>query len=244
MSLTLPYVIVLLGFCWLLLITIYPIKTKKIKLDIAGSWLKNRKAYIVYITFGLTILLWLTDFIHGMNSYIVAMIPVAVFSALDIINKNDLKNISWDVLWLVSGGIALGLGPEATRLAERLIAVIPFDSFSPLVIIGLVSMVAMIMANFMSNTATANLLLPLVAALGVSLSSLEAFGGNQMLILAVTISCSMGMALPISTPPNALAFATGTIEQKHMAKPGVIIAIVGMLLNYALMYILHLIGMF
>ncbi|MEP0365557.1 MAG: SLC13 family permease [Cyclobacteriaceae bacterium] len=244
MGMTVPYVIILLLFSWFLLIMFYPVKTEKIKLEIKGSWLKNTKAYIVYATFGLTILLWLTDFIHGMNSYIVAMIPVAVFSALGIINKSDLKNISWDVLWLVSGGIALGLGLEVSGLAERLIEIIPFDSYSPLIIVLMVTVVAMVMANFMSHTATSNLLLPLVAALGVSLSSLEAFGGNQMLIVAVTISCSMSMALPISTPPNALAFATGTLETRHMAKPGVIIALVGILLNYALMYLLSVIGFF
>lgn len=244
MSFAIPYVIVLLAITWALLLLFYPITTKKIKLDIKGSWLKNRKAYIVYITFALTILLWLTDSIHGMNSYIVAMLPVAVFSALDIINKNDLKNISWDVLWLVSGGIALGLALEGSGLAERLISVIPFDSYSPIVIILLVTVVAMLMANFMSHTATANLLLPLVAALGTSLSSLDDFGGNQMVILAVTISCSISMALPISTPPNALAFATGTIETKNMAKAGVLISIFGLLINYALMYILNIVGFF
>lgn len=244
MAMAVPYVILLLGITWLLLIMFYPTKTPKIKLTITGSWLRNRKAYIVYTTFALTILLWLTDFIHGMNSYVVAMVPVAVFSALDIINKNDLKNISWDVLWLVSGGIALGLGLEASGLAARIVGIIPFDSFSPIVIIISVTMVAMLMANFMSNTATANLLLPLVAAMGVSLSSLEAFGGNQMIIIAVTISCSMGMALPISTPPNALAFASGTFESRDMAKPGVMIALIGLLLNYGLMYFLGLIGFF
>lgn len=244
MAMTMPYVIILLVIVWLLLMVLYPIKTEQIKLSIQGSWLKNRKAYIVYATFAVTIFLWLTDFLHGMNAYIVAMVPVAVFSAFDIINKNDLKNISWDVLWLVSGGIALGLAMEASGLAQRIVEVIPFGTFSPLVIIASVTLVAMLMANFMSNTATANLLLPLVAAMGVSLSSLEAFGGNQMIILAVTISCSMGMALPISTPPNALAFATGTIQSKEMAKPGVIIALIGILLNYALMYLLSILGIF
>ncbi len=244
MVMALPFVVVLLLIAWLLLLAIYPIKTEKIKLTIQGSWLKNRKAYIVYITFALTILMWLTDFVHGMNSYIVAMIPVAVFSAFDIINKNDLKNISWDVLWLVSGGIALGLALEASGLAERLVQTIPFGTFSPLLIISSITIVAMVMANFMSNTATANLLLPLVAALGISLSSLDAFGGNKMIIIAVTISCSMGMALPISTPPNALAFATGAIESKNMAKPGVIIALIGILLNYLLMYLLGIVGFF
>ncbi len=244
MSFAVPYVVILLFVAWGVLLVFFPIKTDKIKLNIKGSWLKNRKAYIVYATFALTIILWLTDFLHGMNSYIVAMLPVAVFSALDIINKNDLKNISWDVLWLVSGGIALGLGLEGSGLAERLISVIPFDTYSPMVIILLVTVVAMMMANFMSHTATANLLLPLVAALGTSLSSLEAFGGNKMIILVVTVSCSISMALPISTPPNALAFATGGVETKHMAKSGIIVTIIGLLLNYLTMYVLNIIGFF
>lgn len=239
-----PYVILLLFVGWLILVLLYPVKTEKIKLTIKSEWMKSTKAYIVYVTFAGTILLWLTDFIHGMNSYVVAMIPVAIFSSLGIINKSDLKNISWDVLWLVSGGIALGMGLEVSGLAERLINTIPFETLSPVLIIVLVTVVAVVMANFMSNTATANLLLPLVAALGVSLSSLVDLGGSQMIIVAVTISCSMGMALPISTPPNALAYATGTIETSQMAKPGVVIAIVGLLMNYALMYILNLIGFF
>ena len=244
MAMALPYVIILLLFAWVLLLLFYPISTPKIKLTITGSWLKNRKAYIVYATFGLTILLWLTDFIHGMNSYTVAMVPVAVFSAFGIINKNDLKNISWDVLWLVSGGIALGLALEASGLAERLVNTIPFGTFSPLIIIVSVTVIAMLMANFMSHTATSNLILPLVAALGTSIMSLGPLGGNKMIVLATTISCSMSMALPISTPPNALAFATGTLETKQMAKPGVIIAIVGLILNYVLMYVLDIIGFF
>lgn len=244
MTFAVPYAVILLFVGWLLLLLFYPIKTEKIQLSIKGTWLKNTKAYIVYITFALTILLWLTDFIHGMNAYVVAMIPVAVFSSLGIITKNDLKNISWDVLWLVSGGIALGLALDLSGLAERLIGAIPFDSLSPIMIIGLITIVAALMANFMSNTATANLLLPLVAALGISLSGMEAFGGSQMMIIAVTISCSMGMALPISTPPNALAFATGSIETSQMAKPGVVIAIIGLSMNYALMYLLNLLGFF
>jgi solute carrier family 13 (sodium-dependent dicarboxylate transporter), member 2/3/5 len=239
-----PYVIIVLAISWFILIYLYPVKTEKIKLSIEGTWMKSTKAYIVYITFIGTILLWLTDFAHGMNSYIVAMIPVAVFSSLGIINKSDLKNISWDVLWLVSGGIALGLSMETSGLAERLIAAIPFGDFSPFLIVILATLVATLMANFMSHTAGANLLLPLVATLGISLSGLAEFGGMQMIILAVTISCSLGMALPISTPPNALAFATGTIETKQMAKPGIIIGIIGLLINYALMYILNLAGYF
>jgi sodium-dependent dicarboxylate transporter 2/3/5 len=172
------------------------------------------------------------------------MIPVAVFSMFGIINKQDLKNISWDVLWLVSGGIALGLALDSSGLAARLINAIPFGTLPALLIILAVTVVAMIMANFMSNTATANLLLPLVAALGMSIDSLNAFGGGQMIILGVTFACSMGMALPISTPPNALAFGTGQIETRDMAKPGVIVAIVGLLLTYGLLFLMNSMNFF
>ncbi len=239
-----PFVVFLLLVGWFILMMLYPVQTPQIKLNIKGKFLKNSKAYIVYATFAGTIVLWLTDFLHGMNSYIVAMVPVAVFSATGIINKNDLKTVSWDVLWLVSGGIALGLALDKSGLASRVISAIPFDSLSPLIIVLVVSLVAAVMANFMSNTATANLLLPLVAALGTSMTSLEVFGGTQMIIIATTIACSMGMALPISTPPNALAFGTGIFQTKEMAKPGVVIAIIGLTFCYLLMFILNITGFF
>ena len=112
-----------------MLIALYPVQTEKIELNIRGKFLKNRQAYVVYATFAVTILLWLTDFLHGMNSYVVAMLPVAIFSATGIINTNDLKGISWDVLWLVSGGIALGLALDKSGLATRVIASIPLKDF-------------------------------------------------------------------------------------------------------------------
>lgn len=244
MSFAVPYVAILLIIGWLVLAFFYPIKTEKIQLDIKGKFLQNTQAYIVYSTFVLTILLWLTDFIHGMNAYIVAMIPVTVFSITGIINKKDLQNISWDVLWLVSGGIALGLALDLTGLADRLINSISFESFPALVIVGAASLIAALMANFMSNTATANLLLPLIAVVGTTVSSLLDIGGSQMVIIATTIACSMGMALPISTPPNALAFGTGILTTRDMAKPGIAIAIIGLLLSYGLIFLMNLTSFF
>lgn len=244
MGFGIPFVIILLLFSWVLLAVLFPIETKEINLDIKGKFLKSQKAIIVYFTFSITILLWLTDFIHGMNSYVVALIPVAVFSALSIINKEDLKKLSWDVLWLVSGGIALGIALEKSGLALTAVESIPFENFPPLLIVVAASILALTMANFMSNTATANLLLPIIAALGTSLSSLDDFGGNQMLILAVTFAASMGMALPISTPPNALAHATGLIQTNQMTKVGLIVGLSGVLLTYLMLYIMNLINFF
>ncbi|WP_413692782.1 anion permease [Psychromonas sp. KJ10-2] len=94
----------------------------------------------------------------------------------------------------------------------------------------------------MSNTATANLLMPMMATLGVSMSSLAPLGGEVTLLLVVTFASSLGMALPISTPPNALAHATGHIKTKEMAKVGVIIGITGVLLSFVTVWIVNLFG--
>lgn len=237
-----PFVIVLVLVGWGLLLRFFPPATRDIELKIEGTFLKSSKAYIVYITFAVTVLLWLTDFVHGMNSYVVAMIPVAVFISTGVINKEDLKKMSWDVLWLVSGGIALGLAIEKTGLAQSLVSSIPFDSLPAIIILILAAGIALLMANFMSNTATANLLLPIMAALGTSVAGLADMGGVKTIVLAVTLSVSMGMALPISTPPNALAHATGNIESSHLAKSGVAMGIIGVTLVFVLIFLLRLVN--
>ena len=238
MSFAMPFVVVMLLIAWLLLINLFPASCKDINLNIKGKFLKTSKAFIVYITFVVTILLWLTGGWHGMNSYVVALIPVAVFSMFKIITKEDLKKISWDVLWLVSGGIALGLALEQSGLAVNAVNSIPFSQFHPLLLISGASLLCLLMANFMSNTATANLLLPLAAALGSSMHSLLPYGGEVILILAVTFAASLGMSLPVSTPPNALAYASGHIASKQMAKVGIIIGTIGLLLTYVMLYLL------
>lgn len=241
MSFGVPYVLVMLIFAWFLLKTLFKTETKSIELTIKASLIKNRKATIVYVTFIGTILLWLTDFIHGMNSYVVAMVPVGVFISTGIITNKDLKTINWDVLWLVSGGIALGLAMDKSGLAKHLVESIPFENLSPVVIIAGASFAMLIMANFMSNTATANLILPILAALGTSVSYFEGTG-IITLIIASTISASLGMALPISTPPNALAHGTGAITTPNMAKVGIIIGIVGILFAFLTVYVLNILG--
>ena len=242
MSFALPYVLVLLVFAWVLLCVMYPSKRSVLEVDMKGRFLTHKKAWVVYITSSLTIVLWLTDFWHGMNAYVVAMIPVAIFSAARIITSEDLKLISWEVLWLVAGGIALGQGLENSGLAARLVAQIPFHVLSPVWVVGLATLVAVFMATLMSNTATANLLLPMIAALGTGLAGLNNLGGEAMLIVVVTLSCSLAMALPVSTPPNAMAHATSAIRTEDMFRTGIVVGAVGLVLAYVLMFVLNGIG--
>ncbi len=244
MSFGVPFVAVLLLGIWALLLTMYPAKTPALELKFKTRFLRTPKAYIVYGTFVMTLLLWLTDFWHGMNSYVVALIPVAVFLSFGIIGKEDLKGMSWDVLWLVAGGIALGLALEKSGLVDRLVTLIPFSGLPVYAVMIVAAFIGLLMANFMSNTGTANLLLPIVAALGTSGLALEAVGGLGGLVLAVTLSISLGMSLPISTPPNALAHATGEIHTPDMSRAGVIISLAGMAVVLLTVEVLHWTGFF
>lgn len=246
MAFGIPYVIILILLSWALLLFLFPIKKQSMELNVGGKFLKTPKAIIVYITFAVTVALWvLGKDIVGMDSNVVAMIPMAVFAITQVITKNDLKEMSWDVLWLVAGGFALGLELQQTGLAKNLIGAIPFETWSPFALMIGAGVICLFMANFMSHTATASLLIPIIAVVGMNVgSNLDGLGGVIALIVSVAFASSLGMSLPISTPPNALAHATGMVDTKGMAKTGVVIGVVGMVLTYAMMILLANLNVF
>ena len=234
-----PYMLIMLAFSWLMLYLLFPSGKKSVTLAIESAFDKSPRAIIAYVVFALTVILWMLGDLHGMNANVVAMIPLFIYTMTGVVTKKDLQTISWDVLWLLSGGIALGLALDKTGLAARMVSSIPFGSFSPFIVLLAASGLALVMANLMSHTATANLLLPLMAALAPGLGGLEAFGGPVGLLIAVTFACSLGMSLPISTPPNALAMATGTVETRDMAKIGVVVGIVGLFFSFFWLFLMN-----
>lgn len=239
-----PFVLILLLIAWWVLTILFPFNTPKLELKFKVRFLKTTKAWIVYAGFFITLILWLTDFAHGMNSYVVAMIPVALFLVFGIIGKEDLKTISWDVLWLVAGGIALGMAMDKTGLASRLVTLIPFAQWSAWGVLVVAAFVGLLMANFMSHTGTANLLLPVIAALSASGIEMGAVGGAAGLLLGVTMCVSLGMSMPISSPPNALAHAGGQINTRDMAKAGILVGLLGFVLVLITISVLTAIGFF
>ncbi|MEO1236267.1 MAG: SLC13 family permease [Planctomycetota bacterium] len=245
MGFGLPFVVVLLVLAWLLLLLMFRPSKPRLEVEFRGRWMRSGQAWVVYVTSAATIGLWLTGgTVHGMTSHTVALIPVAVFCCTGIMTSQDLKGLSWDVLWLVAGGFALGLALSETGLSGALVESIPFETLPALLIVGIAVVLTYLMATFMSNTAAANLVLPIMAALGASLSSLAPLGGQMMLILVVTFSASLAMTMPISTPPNAMAYATGWIKTGHMAKAGTAVGLLGLGLTAAMAVLMNLLGFF
>ena len=211
-----PLVAVLLFIAWFLLKTMFPFTQKEIELHIEGETKTDWRTYVVYVTFAVTVLLWMFDKYTGVNSNVVAMLPVGVFCTCGIITRRDLEEINWAVLWMVAGGFALGLALQDSNLA----------------------------AHIISTIATANLLFPILALAGLSTSStLAPYGGVSTLLIGVALSSSVAMVLPISTPPNALAHATGLIEQKQMMRVGLIMGVIGLLLGYVLLFFIGRYGL-
>lgn len=234
-----PFVIIMVLIAWALLLFFFPFGTKEITIEIPKKETKRTwRTYVAWITFALTIILWMTEQWTGLNANVVALIPLVVYTATGVFTAEDVKEINWTVLWLVAGGFALGYALNDTGLAKTLISSIDFGSMSVALVFVVAGFVCYFLSNFISNSATAALLLPIMVAMGRGLmesTNAEAFahlGGQPALIAFVAMSASLAMLLPISTPPNALASSTGMVKTNDMVKVGIIIGAIGLALGY------------
>jgi len=234
-----PFVVIMILIAWVLLLLFFPFKAKQIKIEIPQTDRKTSwKDYVAWITFGVTIALWMTEKWTGLNSNVVALIPLAVYTATGIFEEKDIKDINWSVLWLVAGGFALGTDLEGTGLAKAMIESIDFGSMSIVVVFVVAGLICYFLSNFISNSATAALLIPIMVAMGKGLlasdnaAAFAAFGGQHGLAIFVAVCASLAMLLPISTPPNALASSTGLVKTKDMAKVGIIVGVIGLVLAF------------
>ncbi len=236
-----PFVIIMILFAWILLRWFFPFKSKEIVIDIPKKEVKKDwKLYTVWIVFFATILLWVTEGLTKINANVVALIPLAVFTCTGLFTKEDIKEIDWSVLWLVAGGFALGTALNGTGLAKVLITAIPFDAMSVVLVFAIGAGVCFLLSNFISNSATAALLIPILIVVAQAMADpaaannelFMALGGTKAMVIFVATAASLAMCLPISTPPNAIAFSTGLIKTADMAKCGIIIGLAGLVFAF------------
>ncbi len=240
-----PLVILLLFISWRLILKLYPFTQKSIDLEIDGNIAHGWRMWVVTGTFIITILMWLLDRITGVDANTVALIPIGIFALTGVITAKDLQKIDWSVIWMVAGGFALGLGMNASGLADRAIESIPFGSFSPILILLMSGLICYFLSNFISNTATAALLVPILAVVCTGMGDkLSSIGGTPTVIIGIALAASSAMCLPISTPPNAIAYSTGLVEQKDMLKAGLLVGVISMVLGYSMLYFLGRAGFF
>ena len=244
MAVMVPLVIVLLIIAWFLLRKLFPFSQKTIELHIEGDVKHNWRSVVVGATFFVTIVLWIFGKQIGINANTVAMLPIAVFAFSGVISAKDLQQIDWDVIWMVAGGFALGLAMNGTGLAKVAVESIPFGSWSPIVILIISGLVCYFLSNFISNTATAALLIPILSVVCSGMGDkLNIIGGDPTILVGIAVAASAAMSLPISTPPNAIAYSTGLINQKDMAKTGIIVGVTTLALGFCMLIVLGKCGL-
>lgn len=222
MAMALPLMLPLLLAAWWVLTRRFVAADTPLHIDLDADFDRSPAAILFYLIAGATLLLWLTEPLHRIPSSTVGFFPVVALLATQVMGAEDLRRLQWPVLWLVAGGLALGAGIGHSGLDRWLIALIAWERLPPSLFLLLIVLISIGLSTVISNSATANLVIPLALSLAVGLQLDPAEVG-----VMVALACSLAMALPISTPPNAVAYATGEVPTSAMLSTGLMIGTLG-----------------
>lgn len=184
----------------------------------------------------------LTDLVPGLTDAGIAIIGgIALFilpgrtagstATRPLLTWREARELPWDVLLLFGGGLSLAAAMESSGLATRIgmwmggLEGLPL----PVVLIG-IAVVTVIVSELASNAATASMGMPIAVALGAALGQ-----PPLLMMLSIGLAASVGYALPMATPPNAIVFGSGVLTVRQMARAGLaldgiaILVVVGVL---------------
>lgn len=225
MAAALPMTLITLFVSWFFIAQRYIPANARFEVNTSATFSRDRNAIIFYVVAAATILLWMTETFHGVSSNTVGFLPVVALMVTGVMTGDDVKKLDWPVLWLVSGGIALGKGVGETGLDKFLLGSINWAAIPAIALLFVLAVVGFAVSNVISHSASANLLIPMGIGLATTIASSEA-----QVAIVLALGCSLGMCLPISTPPNAIAYATGTTPTREMAITGIVVGITGVAL--------------
>ncbi|MBI2233258.1 MAG: DASS family sodium-coupled anion symporter [Candidatus Aenigmarchaeota archaeon] len=221
-----PFMLILLVFCWAILVLLYKPEKRNIStLEKAPQINRNQKK--VLVIFLLTIILWLSEPLHGISSSVVAIVPIILFYFAGLLEAEDFTRIDWPTLLLVGGGLALGFGIHQSALDSSFASILSnvVSGQSILALLLFLGFFGILMTVVVSNTTAAAVYLPIIVALA---STLGADTTNIVVVAAMGVS--LDFMFPFGTPPTAIAYGTKFVNMKDIAKAGIVIAFIGLLL--------------
>ena len=145
----------------------------------------------------------------------------------------DTSKLPWGILILFGGGLALAGGLKTARLIDLIgNTIAQQEGLSIFIITTLLIFVMLFMTELMSNVALVNIFVPVVAgiAIGLQVPILQ-------IVIPVTLAASCAFMLPMATPPNAIVFASGHIKVFEMAKVGIVLNIISIMLLVGITYL-------
>ncbi len=194
----------------------------------------------VLIIFGVIVSLWIFRTLInnlipnlGLSDTIISILGAIALFAIPhnlktgdfILEWTDTQKLAWGILILFGGGLSLAKGMSATGIVSLVATSISESNISILLMASLLILLMLFMTELMSNVALVSVLAPVVAgiALGLDIPLLH-------LLIPVTIASSCAFMLPMATPPNAIVFASGYIKVSQMARVGVFINLIAVVL--------------
>ncbi len=218
-----PGVVIMLALAWAVLLLFYWKQRDRLpELQQQVFITRDRPFWITVAIVLVTVVGWMSTGSHGLSSGTISMVPLIVFFGTGVLDTQDLRSMPWDVLLMMGGGLCLGVVIDSSGLANWMVQQMPIAGLSTFALTVVFGSVACLMSSLMSNTATANLLLPIIVGMSINSAS--------PLMIGTAFGCSLAMPLPISTPPNAMAFSSEQISVMDMVKPGMIITLTGVAL--------------
>jgi sodium-dependent dicarboxylate transporter 2/3/5 len=220
-----PVALVLVFLAWLYLVKRHPTTISEINLDLdtlEEPELPGKRDRLIVASISITtVALWMTTPLHGIHVAAISLIPIVGLTMTQVLGAAQVRGLPWDTLMLVAGGLSLGSAVVDTGLAERLASGLEFLTVlnADVLVFAVLAMLTVLLSNFMSNTATVSVVLPVAVAL---------MPGRELemcLILGLSASCAL--LLPVSTPPNAVAFSTGKLQTKDLRPGGLLIGVLG-----------------
>ncbi len=248
MTFGLPFTIVMVGLCYLVLVKwMFPCNhiqfsssANLISEEIKKLGPISKEEKRVLTIFAITVFLWVTRTIINkffpdlklsdtaislLGAIALFTIPMSFKKGTFILNWNDTEKLAWGILLLFGGGLALAKGMDASGLVDVITQAIQSGNFNTTITVSLLIILILFMTELMSNVALISVLAPVVAgiAIGLNIPMLNA-------LIPVTMASSCAFMLPMATPPNAIVFASGYVKVSEMVKAGILLNIFAVIL--------------
>jgi len=159
-------------------------------------------------------------------AFLLFLLPSGGKNTLRLLNWQQTKELPWEILILFGGGLSLAASVSETGLAHWLGAsLVPLGTYGiAAIVVGAVVLV-IFLTELTSNLATTATILPVLAALALELGV-----SPVMLTVPVALAASCAFMLPVATPPNAIVYGSGLFTIPQMAKAGLVMNLVGIVL--------------
>ena len=222
-----PIVLTLLPITWLLLIWLGGPTKKLLKFAVHPDVSPSPRAWFVLGILVLTIVLWLSEPLHGLEPGLAALLAAAVLFASRLLQTGDLSRVPFSVLLLFGGGLVLGDAVRSTGLIDLLANFFAnqFGNMPFVLVLLTIGIGAVVFTTFASNTAMAAILIPLV--IGIAAQT-----GLPLLplVLVATFALSIDFLSPIGTPPSTIVFQAGKLKIRDFFRFGLPVTLVGLVL--------------